>query len=111
MECKREGYAVDKRFPAIIDVPEDVRFDVRDQTVSWTNERGPQSIKLLAGTTYVRPSGYKIHMEKPPGGRVWRLVGTVAEPTLCHKPCTVSRGGKSEISKPITGPISQGPAF
>ncbi|HEY6169482.1 MAG TPA: hypothetical protein VI454_15680, partial [Verrucomicrobiae bacterium] len=111
MDLKPEGYAVDKRFPDIIYVPEDVHFDLRDQTVNWTNDRGPQSIKLLAGTTYVRPSGYKIQMEKPPGGRVWRLVGTVAEPTLCHKPCTVSGGGKSEISKPITDAIIQGPVF
>ena len=32
-------------------------------------------------------------------------------PTLCHKPCTVSGGGKSEISKPISDAIIQGPVF
>ena len=58
------------------------------------------------------PSGYKVKMEKPPGpGRQWRLVGTVAEGTFCHKPCTVSGGGKSEISKPITDAILTGPVF
>ena len=31
----------------------------------------------------------------------WRLVGTVPEGTFCHKPCTVSGGGKSEISKSL----------
>jgi hypothetical protein len=51
-------------------------------------------------------------MEKPPGhGRQWRLVGTVAEGTFCHKPCTVSGGGKSEISKPITDAILTGSIF
>ena len=50
-------------------------------------------------------------MIKPPGGRAWRLVGTVAEGTFCHKPSTVSGGGKSEISKPITDSIIQGPVF
>src|ERR1043165_2172874 len=51
-------------------------------------------------------------MEKPPGhNRSWRLVGTVAEGTLCHKPCTVSGGGKSEISKAITDAILTGPVF
>jgi phosphoenolpyruvate carboxykinase (diphosphate) len=50
-------------------------------------------------------------MEKPPANRAWRLVGTVAEGTLCHKPCTVSGGGKSEISKPITDAILTGPVF
>ena len=60
---------------------------------------------------YVRPSGYRVHMEKPSAIHSWRLVGTVAEPTLCHKPCTVSGGGKSEISKPITDAILHGPVF
>jgi len=81
------------------------------QTVSWPHNNGTQKIKLLPGKTYIRPSGYKVHMEKPRGGRSWRLVGTGAEPTLCHKPCTVSGGGKSEISKPITDAIIQGPVF
>ena len=71
---------------------------------------GEQSIQLSPEKTYVRPSGYKIKMEKPPGhGRQWRLVGTVAEGTFCHKPCTVSGGGKSEISKPITDADSHRP--
>ena len=38
-------------------------------------------------------------------------MGTVAEGTFCHKPCTVSGGGKSEISKPITDAILTGPVF
>jgi hypothetical protein len=111
LDVKAEGYAVDKKFPDILYVPEDVNFDLLRQTVSWPHGGGTQKIKLLPGKTYVRPSGYKVHMEKPPGGRSWRLVGTAAEPTLCHKPCTVSGGGKSEISKPITDAIIQGPVF
>ncbi len=111
MDVKPEGYGVDKQYPDILYVPSDVALNLRTQTVSWVNEKGPQSIKLLSDKTYVRPSGYKIRMEKPPGGRAWRLVGTLAEGTLCHKPCTVSGGGKSEISKPITDAILQGPVF
>ena len=30
---------------------------------------------------------------------------------LCHKPCTVSGGGKSEISKSIANALLQGPVF
>ena len=41
----------------------------------------------------------------------WKLVGTVGEGFLCHKPCTVSGGGKSEISKPLTDAIVCGPVF
>jgi hypothetical protein len=112
MEVKPEGYAVDKLFPEIIYVPETARFDLHQQRVSWTNHKGEQTIKLLPQNTYVRPSGYKVRMEKPPGpGRSWRLVGITAEGLLCHKPCTVSGGGKSEISKPITDAILTGPVF
>src|SRR2546430_845635 len=70
-----------------------------------------RSIKLLPGETYVRPSGYRVRMEKPAANRSWRLVGVIAQGLLCHKPCTVSGGGKSEISKPITDAILTGPVF
>ncbi len=111
IDLQPEGYAIDKKFPDIFYVPEDVHFDLLKQTVSWTQDGKTQSIKLLPDKTYVRPSGYRVHMEKPPGGRSWRLVGTISEPTLCHKPSTVSGGGKSEISKPISDAIIQGPVF
>ncbi len=110
MELKPEGYAVDRKFADILYVPEDASFDLRTQAVAWTNERGPQRTKLLADHTYVRPSGYRVQMEKPPG-RIWRLVGTRGEGTFCHKPCTVSGGGKSEISKSLSDAILQGPVF
>jgi hypothetical protein len=113
MELKPEGYAMDKKFPEIIYVPASARFDLQSQKVFWTNPAtGEHSIKLSPEKTYVRPSGYKVRMEKPPGhGRQWRLVGTVAEGTFCHKPSTVSGGGKSEISKPITDAILTGSVF
>ena len=111
MDLQPEGYGIDKKFPDILYVSEKVHFDLNGLRVSWPTENGEQSIKLLPGKTYVRPSGYKVRMEKPPGNRAWRLVGTGAEPTMCHKPCTVSGGGKSEISKPITDAIIQGPVF
>jgi hypothetical protein len=106
-----EGYATDKHHPDIVYVPDEVTFDLRSQTVSWERDGSLQKIPLRAGTHYVRPSGYKVHMEKVPGTKSWRLVGTVAEGLLCHKPCTVSGGGKSEISKSISDAIIQGPIF
>jgi hypothetical protein len=113
MDVQPEGYAVDKNFPEIVYVPASAKFDLKSQTISWLNPvSGAQKIRLSPEKTYVRPSGYKIKMEKPSGhGRQWRLVGTVAEGTFCHKPCTVSGGGKSEISKPITDAILTGPVF
>ena len=111
MELQPEGHAIDKQHPDIIYVPRDVHFDLQKQTVSWSSAGGRQSVKLLAGKIYVRPSGYKVQMEPPSGIRAWRLIGTVAEGTLCHKPCTVSGGGKSEISKSISDAIIHGPVF
>jgi phosphoenolpyruvate carboxykinase (diphosphate) len=106
-----EGYATDKHHPDIVYVPAGVAFDLRTQSVSWEKDGKKQAIPLRAGKIYVRPSGYKVHMEKVPGSKLWRLVGTVADGLLCHKPCTVSGGGKSEISKPISDAIIQGPVF
>jgi hypothetical protein len=111
LDLHPEGYATDKHHPDILYVPENVHFDLNKGLVSWPSEDGVKSIRLLAGRVYVRPSGYKVQMEKIPGTKSWRLVGTVADALLCHKPCTVSGGGKSEISKPISDAIIHGPIF
>ncbi|HEY5298753.1 MAG TPA: hypothetical protein VIK59_12605 [Verrucomicrobiae bacterium] len=112
MDLQPEGYGIDKKFPEVFYVPEDAHFDLQEQTISWTNKKGNSVIKLQSEKTYVRPSGYKVRMEKPPGAnRAWRLVGIAAEGLMCHKPCTVSGGGKSEISKSITDAILTGPVF
>ncbi|MGE3310126.1 MAG: hypothetical protein AB7O66_09165 [Limisphaerales bacterium] len=112
LDPKPEGYAVDRQYPDILYVPEDARFDLQTQQVSWVPSGGGarQSIRLLPGRTYVRPSGYKVHLERSRYG-TWQLVGTRADATLCHKPCTVSGGGKSEISKSISDAIITGPVF
>ena len=111
MDVKPEGYAVDREFPDILYVPEDVSFDLNKQRVSWTHAGVVRTLPLRAGRTYVRPSGYKVHIEQPPGHTAWHIVGTVAEGTLCHKPSTVSGGGKSEISKALSDAILPGPIF
>src|SRR5262249_10702152 len=108
MDIKPEGYAVDKKYPDIIYVPEDTQFDLHKQKVLWDGGE----IGLQPDKTYVRPSGYKVRSENPRGpDRLWLLVGIAPTGTLCHKPCTVSGGGKSEISKPITDAILTGPVF
>ncbi len=101
-DLQAEGYGIDKRFRDIYYVPEDVKIDLHSQSVTWENSEGPQQIPLQPGITYVLPSGYKVEMVKPSAGMRWRLIGTTAEGTYCHKPCTVSGGGKSEISKSIS---------
>lgn len=110
-ELQPEGYGIDKKYPGILYVPEDVHIDLHKQSVEWTNPEGRQKIPLQPGTTHVLPSGYKVEMVKPSTGQRWRLIGTNAEGTFCHKPCTVSGGGKSEISKSLSDAMISGPVL
>ncbi len=111
LDVKPEGYALDRRYPDILYVPEDVHFDLPTQRLTWIHQGLAQSLPFRVGRTYVRPSGYKISLVQPPGHTAWHIVGTVAEGLFCHKPCTVSGGGKSEISKAISDAILPGPVF
>ncbi len=111
VERKPEGYAVDKAQPSIVYVPENSHFDARKQTVTWETGGQAHSIKLAPATDYILPIGYKLRYARHPGAPSWRLEGTRAEGTVCHKPCTVSGGGKSEISKSIGDAIVYGPIY
>lgn len=111
VEWKTEGYGVDKQYPKLIYIPENARMDLRTQTVFWEKDGAKQTIPLRPDKVYMHPTGYKIFMQKFPGGPSWRLIGTDAVGTFCHKPCTVSGGGKSEISKAIDSSILFGPVF
>jgi hypothetical protein len=106
------GWARDALHPSVCYVPATAHFDLRTQQITWPDGRsGHHRLPLLPGSTYVLPSGYKVEMVKAEQDRRWRLRGTTAEGLLCHKPCTVSGGGKSEISKPIADAIFTGPVF
>ncbi len=111
VDVKPEGYAVDRSYPNILYLPEDARFNVRDGSIQWTAAGAAKGLALRADATYVLPNGFRIRMEKQSGGPAWRLVGARPRGTLCHKPCTVSGGGKSEISKSIGNVILEGPVF
>ena len=112
IELQPEGHAVDRRFPSVVYVPETARFDIESLTVRWDDAGQARSIRLRRDHHYLLPSGFRVTLEPPAmAGRAWRLVGTRPEGTLCHKPCTVSGGGKSEISKPITDAILFGSVF
>ncbi len=111
IEIMPEGYAVDLTYPDIIYIPEDAHLDMQQQTVTWAVNGEKRQIKLLEKNTYVYPSGFKVHMQKHPQAPSWRLLGTLGEGTHCHKPSTVSGGGKSEISKSIQDSMISGPVF
>ncbi|MCK5477594.1 MAG: hypothetical protein KAI44_01630, partial [Methylococcales bacterium] len=112
MQVMPEGYAIDKQYPEIIYVPQDVKMDVIAQTVSWKNDKLTwksdkkiSSIRLQPEKIYVKPNGYKLELVKHPAAPSWRLIGISSEGTFCHKPSTVSGGGKSEISKSINDAV------
>ena len=111
-EQQAEGHAIDHEQPHIILVPERTSFSLRDVTVSWERGGEPQSIPLRADKTYVLPDGYLVNLTHlAADGEQWTLLGTSPIATSCHKPATVSGGGKSEISKSITDAFVQGNAY
>ncbi len=111
LDVMPEGYAIDKQFPEIIYVPQILNMNINAQLISWKKGGTVHSIRLQPGKIYIKPSGYKVEMLKHPGAPSWRLVGTDAEGTFCHKPCTVSGGGKSEISKSLEDAVLYNPLF
>lgn len=111
IERKESGYGVDKHHPDIVFVPTDAQINIQDQQISWLQDNHQQSLKLLINHSYIYPNGFRVHMERHPHAPSWRLVGTYPEGTFCHKPSTVSGGGKSEISKSIAGAVISGDFF
>lgn len=112
VEIHTEGYASDRRYPDIFYVPENAEFSVRKGSIEWDCPGGSRHrLVLRADVTYMLPWGTKIRLQKQIEGTAWRLVASRADGILCHKPSTVSGGGKSEISKPLTAIILKGPIF
>jgi hypothetical protein len=105
------GYATDALYPEIHYMPEDMEIDVHRQDIKWMRNGEEQHLKLLPGRIYIHPSGYKIRMARHQAAPSWRLIGTVPEGAFCHKPCTVSGGGKSEISKSLVDAMLPGPFY
>ncbi|MDR0960086.1 MAG: hypothetical protein LBM23_07015 [Propionibacteriaceae bacterium] len=99
-----EGHAIDTQWCHIVLVPAGARYSLPEQSVTWTNPNGSQGrIKLRADQVYLAPSGYRVELRPTDADRKqWNLIGTHPQATGCHKPATVSGGGKSEISKSIT---------
>lgn len=112
VEMQPEGYGIDRNFGQVFYLPYGAEFSVREGNITWQDDHDrSRSLPLLPGAEYMLPAGYRVKLEKQPGGHRWRLIGTRPDGTVCHKPCTVSGGGKSEISKSITGAIVKGPIF
>jgi phosphoenolpyruvate carboxykinase (diphosphate) len=112
IDVKPEGYGVDKNCESLIYVPENALASLNTQSMQWTDANGnQQSIRIEVNKVYMSPAGYKIRMDKHPSAPSWRLIGSSSEGIVCHKPCTVSGGGKSEISKSLRDYMLSGPLF
>ena len=111
-EVQPEGHAIDRKWPNIVLLPEHAHFSMRDQRITWIRNGVEQSIKLLADKQYLSPDGYRVHAKhREMDATQWHLIGVSQDPTQCHKPATVSGGGKSEISKSIADAFQFGNAY
>ena len=108
-----QGHALDLQQPHIVLVPANPHYSLRAMTVFWSGADGQhQSIPLRADQVYLSPNGYRVGIAQQPHDRTeWSLIGTAPNATSCHKPATVSGGGKSELSKSITDAFIFRPAF
>lgn len=111
IDVQEDGYAIDKTYEDVVYIPAKCHISLHDQIINWEKDGETKTLNLQPDVTYILPSGYKVQMVRPMQGRRWRLVGTGAVGTYCHKPCTVSGGGKSEISKSLSDAIVAGPVF
>ena len=112
VERQPEGYAIDRRFPDVFYIPEDSVFTAARRARPLAARR-PHAAIDAARRSHLRPA---LWLPRAPGkaalgGTAWRLVGSRPRGTLCHKPCTVSGGGKSEISKSIAHALLKGPVY
>ncbi len=108
-----DGWARVADDPALVLVPAGARYRLDTRAITWVGESGaPAGIPFRADTTYLDPTGFRVQMKQvrtdPPQ---WTIIGTSARTTVCHKPSTVSGGGKSEISKSIADAITLGTTY
>jgi len=112
IDVQPEGYGIDKIHPEVVYIPEMAFASLHHRHIRWKDAAGvTQSIRLSPDQVYIAPSGYKLQLAKHASAPSWRLIGAAGEGVFCHKPCTVSGGGKSEISKSLRDYMLYGPIF
>ncbi|PZX13559.1 hypothetical protein LX69_02592 [Breznakibacter xylanolyticus] len=109
IEVMAENYAVDKKYPEIVYIPENADLDMYKSSIAWTYDNGKEfQLTMSPKKIYVHPSGHKFQLTKHQTQNMWRIIDTAPEGVFCHKPSTVSGGGKSEISKSMQNAIKYG---
>lgn len=106
IEINPANYAIDKKYPNLVYIPENAYINTNTNSITWTHNNKEEKLILSPYKTYVHPTGNKFKLEKHKAISLWRIVNTSPEGIFCHKPCTVSGGGKSEISKSMLNAIT-----
>lgn len=106
IEINPTNYAVDRKYPNLLYIPENAYINTNTNSITWTYNGEEQKLVLSPYKTYIHPTGNKFKLEKHKAISLWRIVNTSPEGIFCHKPCTVSGGGKSEISKSMLNAIT-----
>ncbi|MFY0606764.1 MAG: hypothetical protein JXR10_08615 [Cyclobacteriaceae bacterium] len=106
IDVKPEYYGVDKKYPNLIYIPEMAFINTATNDITWEYKGRKSRLILSPDKTYIHPTGNKYRLEKHAAVKHWRIVRTFPEGIFCHKPCTVSGGGKSEISKSMKNAIT-----
>lgn len=108
-----EGWAKDAEHPEFVLVPGGAHYSMFDQKITWQTANGAQqSLALQSGKCYFTPSGYRVYAKaRETDPTQWHLIGISPVSTECHKPATVSGGGKSEISKSLLDAFVFGNAY
>ena len=112
-ELGEGGWARSTADTRLVLVPLGARFDLPARTVTWDEEDAtPVTIPFRGDTVYLDTTGFRVTMRQVRESPAqWTIIGTAGRSTVCHKPATVSGGGKSEISKSIADAISPGNAY
>ena len=107
-----EGYVLDMEDERNVLVPAGATYSLWTNTITWEQDGKKRCIPLRYGKIYVAPDGYQIHLAQLENDQSqWTLIGSSSRSTTCHKPATVSGGGKSEISKAISDAVINGDSY
>ncbi|HHU10106.1 MAG TPA: hypothetical protein GXZ60_08845 [Intrasporangiaceae bacterium] len=111
-ELDAAGWARSVAHPELVLVPAEAHYSLRTRSITWNTNGTDCEIPFRGDTTYLDTTGFRVRMEQVRQEPVqWTIIGTSADLTVCHKPSTVSGGGKSEISKSIADAITIGQAY
>ena len=76
IDLQKGNYAIDKKYPDIVYIPENADINVETSSVTWTYKNNAYSLKLSPQKVYVHPTGHKFQLVKHPTQAMWRIIDT-----------------------------------